>query len=168
MHQSRRCHSLVLHQDPGGEILSISKSQHVLNLRKTCWPSTATGATAPPPAQGSCPPRPASTTASHEASRHVTHAPQVLVTAQVQPHNAPQPLEPGTLRPLHLGIWHLLHIRSACRGDSSHCWHPTIKTQTRIEKAFISFLIKHFKTIYVPDLFLNRLNQGCLDSCMLC
>ena len=48
---------------------SISKSQLVLNLRKTCWPSTATGATAPPPAQGSCPPRPASTTASHEASR---------------------------------------------------------------------------------------------------
>ena len=165
MHQSRRCHSLVLHQDPGGEILSISKSQHVLNLRKTCWPSTATGATAPPPAQGSCPPQPASTTASHEASRHVTQAPQVLVTAQVQPHNAPQPLEPGTLRPLHLGVRHLLHIRSACRGDSSHCWHPTIKTQTRNEKAFISFLIK---TIRVPDLFLNRLNQGCLDSCMLC
>ena len=136
MHQSRRCHSLVLHQDPGGEILSISKSQLVLNLRKTCWPSTATGATAPPPAQGSCPPRPAST-ASHEASRHVIHDPQVLVTAQVQPHNAPQPLEPGTLRPLHLGIRHLLHLRSACGGDFSHCRHPTIKTQTWNEKAFI-------------------------------
>ena len=95
-------------------------------------------------------------------------APQVLVTAQVQPHNAPQPLEPGTLRPLHLGVRHLLHIRSACRGDSSHCWHPRFKTQTRNGKAFISFLIKHFQTIHVPDLFLNRLNQGCLDSCMLC
>ena len=139
----------------------------VLNLRKTCWPSTATGATALPPAQGSCPPRPAST-AWNETSRHVTQAPQVLVTAQVQPHNAPQPLEPGTLRPLHLGVRHLLHIRSACRGDSSHCWHPPIKTQTWNEKAFISFLIKHFKTIYAPDLFLNRLNQGSLDSCMLC
>ena len=63
--------------------------------------------------------------------------PQVLVTAQVQPHNAPQPLEPGTLRPLHLGIRHLLHLRSACGGDFSHCRHPTIKTQTWNEKAFI-------------------------------
>ena len=94
--------------------------------------------------------------------------PQVLVTAQVQPHNAPQPLEPGTLRPLHLGIRHLLHLRSACGGDFSHCRHPTIKTQTWNEKAFIFDQSLQNKAIYVPDLFLNRLNQGCLDSCMLC
>ena len=35
---------------------------------------------------------------------------------QVQSDHPTKPLEPGTLWPLYLGFWHLLHIWSACWG----------------------------------------------------